>query len=457
MIEVLAQPMTRSAANEWLASRVNVTTDMTSRELALSPDFDARVRAHAFFSAQVAKADALEAVRAELEAYAGGEIDLATARWRAKTALTRIGYAADDVGMADEPPTGMSVDEWKARKAITNLASTRRLNLILQQNARMGWAVGRRQVSEDPAVKKRWPYWRYIARDDSRVRPDHAALDGMILAKDDPFWHSRTPPWDFNCRCDFEDADEEEAAEAGKGQAVTEENPDGSQTAKIVNPATGAAREILPPESGFVFRADEAFGRFDMARVRNLDMRRAVHGAVLREAQRTGAGLTLNGAPVPGQAAVRAPNNLGDIRTAFAQVHEAVQAGRDLPELRVSLGKVLREHAGSLGIDPAETSIWFNSPGQGRKQGAAHWLRNHPDTLNPDGAVDLLERTIWNSEATVRERIKGRASRRLVFSEKDGGAVTTLRRRGQGWELDIEDSWEPSEEYVTRANPRKRK
>lgn len=436
--------MTRSAANEWLASRVNVATDMTSRELSLSPDFDARVRAHAFFSAQVAKADALEAVRAELEAYAGGETDLATARWRAKTALTRIGYAADDVGMADEPPAGMDAETWRKRKAITNLASTRRLDLILQQNARMGWAVGRRRVSMDPAVKKRWPYFRYISRDDRRSRPEHAALHGLVLPKDDPFWHSHTPPWDFNCRCDLEDADEDEAEKTGKGTAATHGQPDGSQRASVDNPVTGAKREILPPESGFVFRVDEPFGTFDMARVRNLDMRRAVHAAVLGEAQRTGAGLTLRGAGAMarGQLSVHPPDNVREIRMAFAQVHDAIQAGRDLPELRVSLGRVLREHADSLGIDPAETSIWFNSPGQPRKQGAEHWRKNHPDTLRPDTAVNLFERTIWNKGSEVKESIRGPQARRLVFTEPEGTAVATLRRRGQGWELDMVDTWD---------------
>ncbi len=42
---------------------------------------------------------------------------------------------------------------------------------------------------------------QYISREDSRVRPTHAALNGLILPKDDPFWDTHFPPWDWGCRC----------------------------------------------------------------------------------------------------------------------------------------------------------------------------------------------------------------------------------------------------------------
>ena len=42
---------------------------------------------------------------------------------------------------------------------------------------------------------------QYLTMEDARVRPAHAALDGVILPKDDPFWETHTPPWDWGCRC----------------------------------------------------------------------------------------------------------------------------------------------------------------------------------------------------------------------------------------------------------------
>lgn len=50
-------------------------------------------------------------------------------------------------------------------------------------------------------TKEDFPYLRYSASLDARVRHDHAILDGIILPVDDPFWKSYMPPWDFNCRC----------------------------------------------------------------------------------------------------------------------------------------------------------------------------------------------------------------------------------------------------------------
>ena len=45
------------------------------------------------------------------------------------------------------------------------------------------------------------PFWQYDARNDSRVRPSHAAMDGMVFPADDPIWASHHPPNRWNCRC----------------------------------------------------------------------------------------------------------------------------------------------------------------------------------------------------------------------------------------------------------------
>ena len=42
---------------------------------------------------------------------------------------------------------------------------------------------------------------QYMTMEDDRVRDSHAALDGLVLPKDDPFWDDHTPPWDWGCRC----------------------------------------------------------------------------------------------------------------------------------------------------------------------------------------------------------------------------------------------------------------
>lgn len=45
-----------------------------------------------------------------------------------------------------------------------------------------------------------WGY-EYSATGDDRVRPEHEAMDGMRLAKDDPRWQTHRPPNGHNCRC----------------------------------------------------------------------------------------------------------------------------------------------------------------------------------------------------------------------------------------------------------------
>ncbi len=63
-------------------------------------------------------------------------------------------------------------------------------------------------ASTQMAVK--WKEWeqegdrydlQYRTAGDSRVREEHAALDGITLPPSDPFWNSYLPPNGWNCRC----------------------------------------------------------------------------------------------------------------------------------------------------------------------------------------------------------------------------------------------------------------
>lgn len=269
------------AADSWLKSRVSVPTDMTSGQLALAPDFPPRVRMHSFFSARVTEANILEGLREQVDLLAAGKINIATARMRLKTFLAGQGIPADDVGMTGKPPPGVDEETWKARKSVTNLASTRRLDLILRQNSAMAHAVGRREVSMQPAVRKRWPYFRYLARMDGRERASHGGFNNLVLPKQHPFWHTHTGPWDFGCRCDVEDADEAEAKQYGKGQVAG---------TKVVNPGTGKVMEILDNESGFVFDVEEALSgdpdSFDWDSIKNTMLREKVKKAIRKRGSR---------------------------------------------------------------------------------------------------------------------------------------------------------------------------
>ena len=64
------------------------------------------------------------------------------------------------------------------------------------------YRAGKNALYNDPEVGDFvWGY-TYSAILDSRTRPEHAKLDGVTRAKDDPFWQKYDPPWDYGCRCD---------------------------------------------------------------------------------------------------------------------------------------------------------------------------------------------------------------------------------------------------------------
>lgn len=79
------------------------------------------------------------------------------------------------------------------------LGSHRRLALIYNVNTRVAYNVGRYAQLMNGADTH--PFWQYVAVDDSRTRPSHRSLNGMIFRYDDPFWQTHYPPNGWNCRC----------------------------------------------------------------------------------------------------------------------------------------------------------------------------------------------------------------------------------------------------------------
>lgn len=86
-----------------------------------------------------------------------------------------------------------------------------RAETVLRTNCFQAYAAARyRSQMEDKEV---FPYLKYVTVGDSRVRDSHARLNGTILRKDDPFWETHYPPWDWGCRCVAVELTEEMARE----------------------------------------------------------------------------------------------------------------------------------------------------------------------------------------------------------------------------------------------------
>jgi SPP1 gp7 family putative phage head morphogenesis protein len=72
---------------------------------------------------------------------------------------------------------------------------------VFRTNVSIAYNAGRVNANSDPAIQEiLWGY-EYLTVGDDRVRPTHAAMDGVRAPKDDPFWKENMPPNGYNCRC----------------------------------------------------------------------------------------------------------------------------------------------------------------------------------------------------------------------------------------------------------------
>jgi len=102
-------------------------------------------------------------------------------------------------------PEGADWD--KTKKTITeHLAdlgdkAESRAELLLRTHVFQAYSAAAYRVATDPVELDVFPYWKYQTMGDDKVRDSHAALDGLILPANDPFWKDHYPPWDWGCRC----------------------------------------------------------------------------------------------------------------------------------------------------------------------------------------------------------------------------------------------------------------
>ena len=113
--------------------------------------------------------------------------------------------------------------------------SKSQLETIFRTQTQIAFASGKYTTERyDPDISDiLWGY-RYVTTGDDRVRPTHAALDGITLPKEDKFWERFYPPNGWNCRC----------------QAIPLFSP-----ALLVYPPA----EIIRPDKGFSWNAGTVF------------------------------------------------------------------------------------------------------------------------------------------------------------------------------------------------------
>jgi SPP1 gp7 family putative phage head morphogenesis protein len=95
-----------------------------------------------------------------------------------------------------------------------------RLETIFRTNVQTAYNAGRYEQARQ--VAKDRPYWLFDSIMDGRTTPDCcAALDGIVLPANDPFWKGHYPPLHFNCRSQIITLTEDQA----EGMGVSTSRP----------------------------------------------------------------------------------------------------------------------------------------------------------------------------------------------------------------------------------------
>lgn len=88
-----------------------------------------------------------------------------------------------------------------------------RLETVYRNAVQTAYNAGHWRRFEETKADR--PYLMYDAINDSRVRPSHLALDGVIKPVDDPFWNTHSPQLGHRCRCNLRSLSADEAREKG--------------------------------------------------------------------------------------------------------------------------------------------------------------------------------------------------------------------------------------------------
>lgn len=175
MAQFLLQPVSHEEAVKFISGKPVVTRDVFDR---LLPE----LRARAFTVTGIESANALAGIRDAIAKLPAG------ADWD---------DVKEDVIGRISPWLVTSDDPEKRDGEIA--AAARRAELLLRTHGFQAYEAAKHESME--RQKDVFEYWQYHSMEDERVRPEHAALDGLVLRSDSPFWETHYPPWDWGCRC----------------------------------------------------------------------------------------------------------------------------------------------------------------------------------------------------------------------------------------------------------------
>lgn len=135
---------------------------------------------------------------------------------------------------------GSTFAKWQKDIRVQDLGLPKhRLDNIFRTNIQAAYQRGHWENFQQS--KKTRPYLMYDAINDSRVRPSHLAMDGIIRPVGDSFWNSHYPPNGFRCRCRCISLTEKQALDRSKN---------GMGLNKIVD-------DTMKPDKGFDYNVGQ--------------------------------------------------------------------------------------------------------------------------------------------------------------------------------------------------------
>lgn len=107
------------------------------------------------------------------------------------------------VEVVEEGPTLRRFRDLVHEKVGASQVGAAHLENVYRTNVQTAFTNGQEALLSHPAVSPVFPYMRYIAIRDGRVRDTHLALETLgldgtnIYRRDDPMWSFFRPPWDY--------------------------------------------------------------------------------------------------------------------------------------------------------------------------------------------------------------------------------------------------------------------
>jgi SPP1 gp7 family putative phage head morphogenesis protein len=146
-----------------------------------------------------------------------------------------------------------------------------RLETIYETNLQVAYMAGR--YAGMMAATRYAPWWEYSAVMDSRTRPQHAALNGLVFRYDDPFWSTWYPPNGFRCRCrviprtdiEHDRGDFQTSIGEGRMEQTTREirKADGKTATVRMTGYRNSAGQLITPDLGWDYNPGAERARLD--------------------------------------------------------------------------------------------------------------------------------------------------------------------------------------------------